>query len=192
MARYYGLPCRSVGAATEAKQEDIQAGLERSATLLQAVLAGVNFVTCGGTLDGTMLESEALLMLDDELCGAALRVARGVEVDDGTLALDLIKQIGSTGNYLAEEHTVRRFRKEHYIPTLLPREPYDAWQDAGGRTALDQAKDRVRQVLANHRPRELDPALEQALAEFRQMIAARPLDDFYLYELEERQDWENL
>ena len=55
-----------------------------------------------------MLESEALLMLDDELCGAALRVARGIEVDEGTLALDLIKQIGSTGNYLAEEHTVRR------------------------------------------------------------------------------------
>jgi trimethylamine--corrinoid protein Co-methyltransferase len=192
MARHYGLPCRSVGAATEAKREDIQAGLERTATLLQAVLAGVNFVTCGGTLDGTMLESEALLMLDDELCGAALRVARGIEVDEGTLALDLIKQIGSTGNYLAEEHTVRRFREEHYIPTLLPREPYDAWQDAGGQTALDQAKERVRQVLANHQPRELDPALEQTLDEFRQMIAARPLDDFYLYEMEDRQDWDNL
>jgi trimethylamine--corrinoid protein Co-methyltransferase len=192
MARHYGLPCRSVGAATEAKREDIQAGLERTATLLQAVLAGVNLITCGGTLDGTMLESEALLMLDDELCGAALRVARGIEVDEGTLALDLIKQIGSTGNYLAEEHTVRRFREEHYIPTLLPREPYDAWQDAGGQTALDQAKERVRQVLANHQPRELDPALEQTLDEFRQMIAARPLDDFYLYEMEDRQDWDNL
>jgi trimethylamine--corrinoid protein Co-methyltransferase len=192
MARYYGLPCRGVGAATEAKREDIQAGLERSVILLQAVLAGVNFITCGGTLDGTMLESEALLMLDDELCGAALRVARGIEVDDGTLALDLIKQIGSIGNYLAEEHTVRRFRKEHYIPKLLPREPYDAWQDAGGRTALDQAKERVRQVLASHQPRELDPALERALDEFRQMIAARPLDDFYLHEMEDRQDWDNL
>jgi trimethylamine--corrinoid protein Co-methyltransferase len=192
MARHYGLPCRSVGAATEAKREELQAGLERTATLLQAVLAGVNFITCGGTLDGTMLESEALLMLDDELCGAALRVARGIEVDEGTLALELIKQIGSSGNYLAEEHTVRRFRQEHYIPTLLPREPYDAWEEAGGRTALDHAKDRVRQVLANHQPRELDRALEQALAEFRQMIARRPLDDFYLYEMEDRQDWENL
>jgi trimethylamine--corrinoid protein Co-methyltransferase len=113
-------------------------------------------------------------------------------VDEGTLALDLIKQIGSTGNYLAEEHTVRRFRQEHHIPKLLPREPYDAWQDAGGQTALDQAKDRVRQVLAQHRPRELDPALEQALDEFRQMIAGRSLDDFYLHEMEDRQDWDNL
>jgi trimethylamine--corrinoid protein Co-methyltransferase len=186
------LPCRSVGAATESKLEDLQAGLERTATLLPAVLAGVNFVTCGGTLDSTMLESDALLMLDDELCGAALRLARGLDVNDETLALDLIKQIGSSGNYLAEGHTARHFRQEHFIPRLLPREPYDAWEKAGARSALDHAKERVREVLTKHQPRELDPAMEQELAAYRQMVAARPLDDFYLYELEERQDWENL
>jgi trimethylamine--corrinoid protein Co-methyltransferase len=192
MARYYGLPCRSVGAATESKREDFQAGQERTATLLQAVLAGVDFITCGGTLDGTMLESEAMLMLDDELCGAALRVARGVEVNDEALALDLIKEVGYSGNYLAEAHTVKHFRTEHYLPSLLPREPHDAWLEAGGRSALDLARDRVRDVLTNHQPRELDPALEQELDDFRQMVAARPMDDFYLYELEERQDWESL
>ena len=192
LARYYGLPCRSVGASTESKREDLQAGLERTATLLQAVLAGVNFITCGGTLDGTMLESDPLLMLDDELCGAALRVARGIEVDDGTMALDLIKHVGSSGNYLSEEHTVRRFRQEHFIPNLLPREPYEAWEKAGERTALDHAKERVREVLAQHRPRQLDPALEQELDRYRRLVAERPLDEFYLYELEDRQDWTTL
>jgi trimethylamine--corrinoid protein Co-methyltransferase len=192
LARHYGLPCRSVGGATEAKREDLQAGLERSATLLPAVLAGVNFITCAGTLDGTMLESDPLLMLDDELCGAALRLARGVEVDDGTLALELIQDVGYSGNYLAKEHTVHRFRQEHFIPSLMVRDAYDTWEQAGGRLALDRAKDRVREVLARHRPRDLDPAMEQALDEFRQMVGARPLDDFYLHELEDRQDWDNL
>jgi len=93
MARYYGLPIRSVGGATESKRPDIQAGFERLGTLLPAVLAGVNLITCAGTLDGTMLEDHALLMLDDEICGAAMRLARGIEVNDDTLALDLIKQI---------------------------------------------------------------------------------------------------
>jgi trimethylamine--corrinoid protein Co-methyltransferase len=192
MARYYGLPCRSVGAATESKAEDVHAGIERTANLLQAVLAGVDFVTCGGTLDGTMLESEAILMLDDELCGAALRVARGIEVNKDTLALDEIRQVGFSGNYLAEEHTVRRFRSEHYIPSLLPREPYDTWQKAGKQSALDRARERVREILARHEPRPVDPALEQELDEFRQMVAERPMDEFYLFEAEERQDWENL
>jgi trimethylamine---corrinoid protein Co-methyltransferase len=192
MARFYGLPCRSVGAATESKHEDLQAGLERTATLLPAVLAGVNFITCGGTLDGTLLESEAILMIDDELCGAALRLARGIEVDDGTLALDLIKKVGFWGNYLAEDHTVRRFRQEHFIPGLLPREPYDAWEKAGSRSAVDLARDRVREILAQHQPRELDPALEQELAGYRRMVAGRPLEDFYLCEMEDRQNWADL
>ena len=34
--------------------------------------------------------------------------------------------------------------------------------------------------------------MEQELDQMRQMIAQRPLDDFYLYEMEERQDWNNL
>jgi trimethylamine--corrinoid protein Co-methyltransferase len=194
MARYYGLPCRSVGGVTESKLEDVQAGLERAGTLLPAVLAGVDFITCGGTLDGTMLESEALLMLDDELAGMALRLARGIEVDDGSLALDLIKEVGqqSGGNYLSLDHTARRFRQEHYIPRLLVREPYDTWAGAGESTALDRARERARQILEKHQPRELDPAMEQALDDYRQMVAQRPLDDFYLYELAERQDWDNL
>ncbi len=78
MARFYGLPIRSVGGATEAKRADLQAGFERMGTLLPAVLAGVNLITCAGTLDSTMLESHALLLLDDEICGAALRLARGI------------------------------------------------------------------------------------------------------------------
>ena len=158
------------------------------ATLLQAVLAGVDFITCGGTLDSSMLESDALLMLDDELCGAALRVARGITVSDDTLALDVIKEVGFAGNYLTQKHTVRHFREEHFIPSLLPRDTYEAWEKAGGRSALDHAKERVREILDAHQPRELDPAVAQGLDEYRQMIATRPVEEFYAYEAEEKQD----
>ncbi len=192
MARYYGLPCRSVGASTESKREDLHAGLERTATLLQAVLAGVHFITCGGTLDSSMLESHALLMLDDELCGAALRVARGIEVDDDTLALDVIKEVGFSGNYLDQMHTVSHFRREHFIPRLLPRESYEAWEKAGSPSALDHARERVREILANHQPRELDPAVEAVLDEYRAMVATRSLEEFYAHEAEEKQDWSTL
>jgi len=187
MARYYGLPCRGVGATTESKLVDLQAGVERMATLLQAVQAGVNFITCGGTLDSSMLESDALLMLDDELCGAALRVARGIEVSDDTLPIDAIKEVGFSDNYLIHKHTARHFRQEHFIPRLLPREPYEAWEKGGSRSALDHAKERVREILARHQARQLDPALERALDEYREIVAARSLEEFYAYEAEEKQ-----
>ena len=133
-------------------------------------------------------------MLDDELCGMALRLARGIEVDGATLAVDLIKEVSlePAGNYLSSDHTARRFRQEHYIPRLLTREPYDTWVGAGSPTALDRARERVREILDNHQPRHLDPALERELDDYRQMVGRRPLEDFYLHEIPERQEWDNL
>jgi trimethylamine--corrinoid protein Co-methyltransferase len=188
LARHYGLPCRSVGAATESKLEDVQAGLERAVTLIPAVLAGVNFITCGGTLDSTMLESHLLLALDDEVCGMVLRMAGGIRVDDETLALDVIRQVNFSGNYLTEQHTRRHFRQEHYIPNLLVREGYEAWEKEGSKTALDRARERVRQILDAHQPRELDPAMEKELQEYLEMTRTRSIEDYLAYEDESKQD----
>ena len=189
MARYYGLPCRSVGGTTESKLEDLQAGIERTTTLFQALLAGVNFITCGGTLDSSMVESDPLLLLDDELCGALLRVARGIDVNDETLALDVINKINFSGHYMAEQHTVNHFRSEHFIPKLMPREPYDTWMKAGSRSAVDLAKERVRKILSQHQPRSVDPIIEKALDEYRSIVASRTIEEFYKGELEENQDY---
>jgi trimethylamine---corrinoid protein Co-methyltransferase len=189
MARFYGLPIRSVGGTTDSKGEDLQAGFERMGTLLPAVLADVNLITCAGTLDSTMLESHALLMLDDEICGAALRLRRGIEVNQDTLALDLIKKVGFSGNYIAAKETSRLFRKELYIPTMFSREPYETWQKEGSRMAIDHARERALDILSKHQPREVDQAVENELDRFRQSVAARSLEDFYLFETEEKQDF---
>lgn len=192
LARHYGLPIRSVGAATEAKSEDIQSGLERSSTLIQAALAGVNYITCGGTLDSTMLESEAQLLLDDEWCGAVQRMTAGIEVNPDTMALNIIKEIGFSGHYLDAEHTAAHFRREHYIPDLLVREPYSSWEKEGSKTALDRARHKVEAILAAHEPHPLDSALSSEIDRYCAAVAARELDDFYRGEEEESQDFDNL
>ena len=192
LAQHYGLPTRSVGGTTEAKVEDVQAGMERTQTLMPAVLAGVNMITCAGTLDGSMIESDAQLLLDDELCGSMLRMRRGIEVNKDTLALDLIRKNGYWGNYLAEEHTAQNFRKEHYIPSLFVRDPFETWQEKGGRNALDLAREKVDKILASHQPQVLDVAIEQGLQEYREMVAYRSMDEFYAGEDPETQDYETL
>ena len=192
LARYYHLPIRSVGGTSDSKRVDVQAGFERLGTLLPAVLAGVNLITCAGTLDGTMLEDHALLLLDDELAGAALRIARGIEVNDNTLPLDLIKRVGFEGNYLQEDHTARYFREELFIPQLLSREPYETWEKGGRRLSYDLAREKARDILDKHELRHVDPDLERELDEFRNRVATRNLEDFYLYETLEKQDYLNL
>jgi trimethylamine--corrinoid protein Co-methyltransferase len=192
LARRYGLPIRSVGGTTESKRADFQAGFERMGTLLPAVLAGVNLITCAGTLSGTMLEDHAMLMLDDEICGAAVRMARGIEVTPETIALDLIKETGYDGNYLAADHTVEYFKKELFIPSLYSRETDDGWEKGGRKFALDHAREKVKKVLVEHQPRELDPAAVKEMQAFRQIVGERDLNDFYHYEQPENQDFDNL
>jgi trimethylamine--corrinoid protein Co-methyltransferase len=192
MARYYGLPIRSVGGTTESKREDVQAGFERMGTLLPAVLAGVNLITCAGTLDGTMLESHAMLMLDDELCGAALRLARGIEVNDESLAMELIKQMRHSANYITTKETSRLYKKELFLPTLFAREPYETWEKEGSTLAIDRARERALDILARHQPRKVDAALVGELEAFKESVATRNLEDFYLYETEEKQDYTTL
>jgi len=116
-------------------------------------------------------------------------VQRGIEVNDDTLALDLIRKVNFSGNYLAQPHTARFFRQEHYLPTLMSREPYDGWLKAGGKSALERAKERARKILAEHEPRQIDPAIEQEMSRFRKTVAARTIEDFYAGELPENQDY---
>jgi trimethylamine--corrinoid protein Co-methyltransferase len=194
LAHYYGIPIRSVGGVTEAKTADLQAGAERMSTLLPAVLSGVHYITCAGTLDSSMLESDTLLVMDDELAGMALRVKQGVEVSETSMAMDVIRKVGFSGNYITEKHTAQNYRKEHYLPKFLVRQPYESWAREGSKSATDNAREKARDILAKHQPRTLDPTVEKELEAYRKMVAERPMEELYKYEAPELQDFrsENL
>jgi trimethylamine--corrinoid protein Co-methyltransferase len=163
----------------------MQCMLERVATLLPAVLAGVHFITCGGTLESTMTESHPLMVLDDAMCGMALRLARGIDVNQDTLALDLIKEVGWEGHYLAQPHTAEHCRSEHFRSKLLRCDARQTWEGKGSKTALDLARERVHEILEEHQPRELDPALDKELQDYVAMVRKRSVADF------EAAEWED-
>ena len=71
---------------------------------------------------------------------------------------------------------------------MFSREPYETWEKEGSKLAIDHARERAQEILAKHQPREVNPAIEKELDDFRQMVATRDLQDFYLYETEEKQD----
>jgi trimethylamine:corrinoid methyltransferase-like protein len=71
---------------------------------------------------------------------------------------------------------------------MMVREPYEAWEKAGAKSALDNARQKARQLLADHKPVELDPSIGKELEAYRKMVAERPMEDFYKYEAPELQD----
>ena len=103
-------------------------------------------------------------------------------------------KVGFSGNFIAEEHTVQNYRKEHYLPKFMVRQPYESWASEGSRSAMDNAREKAREILSKHQPRLLDPAIEKELEAYRKMVAERPMEDLYKYEAPEMQDFrsENL
>jgi trimethylamine--corrinoid protein Co-methyltransferase len=161
LARYYGLPSRSGGALTDASYPDAQAAFESMMSLLTTVNAGVDFVLhSGGILSSYLAFSYEKLVLDDEMCGMVRRLHQGIAVIPDTLAYEVIADVGPGGNYLMEMHTVKRCRKEFWKPDLCDRGGLEAWMQGGKPTAVDRARQRWQQLVAEHQ----DPALDEIVA----------------------------
>jgi len=150
LGRRYGLPVGVNVGLTDAKVPDAQAGLEKGMTLLMGALAGADIfghLGIAGMDQGSCL---AQLIIDNEMLGHARRTLRGITIDDRSLALDVIRQVGPGGNYLAEEHTARSFRGEFFFPSLLDRNQWETWVAQGGTTMLDRALATQQRILATH------------------------------------------
>ena len=110
-----------------------------------------------------LLASYEQVVIDNEILGAAFRVVQGVEVNDDTIALDVIKEVGIGGNYLAHDHTVKYLRPHYWFPKITNRETWGPWMAAGGKDMRQRANDRARQILAEHRPKPLTDEQEREI-----------------------------
>ncbi len=155
LAHHIGLPIYSDAALTEAKDGDIQAGYEKATNLLLVTLAGGDFIHhAAGMLDSMLGVAPEQYVLDNDICGMALRAREGIRVDEETIAEDLIAKVGPGGNFLAQKHTVTMARsREYFQPRAAVREALQDWQKKGGVGARQRAKDVVAEMLAQDRPR---------------------------------------
>jgi trimethylamine--corrinoid protein Co-methyltransferase len=167
LARYYRLPSRSGGALTDASYPDAQAGFESMMSLLTTVNSGVDFVLhAGGILSSYLAFSYEKLVLDDEMCGMVRRLHQGIVVEPDTLAYDVIANVGPSGNYLMEMHTVKRCRKEFWTPSLCDRGGLEAWMQGGRQDAVSRARARWQKLVAEHEDPPLDETTARQLKAF--------------------------
>ena len=162
IARFYGFPVYINVGLTDAKIPDAQAGIEKGTSMLLGALAGADmFGHCGicGTDHGANL---SWLLIDNELAEYVKRILRGFEVNSDTLATHVVNAVGPGGNYLAEEHTVKHFRKELWLcGQAWTRQSWDAWESEGSRSMAERVADEVSRILATHNPEPIDEALAQ-------------------------------
>jgi trimethylamine--corrinoid protein Co-methyltransferase len=104
----------------------------------------------------------AQLVICDEIVGWLEHFMAPIEINNETLALDLIDEIGPDGQFLDTEHTMAHFR-EYWYPGVFERGNYDQWQDAGGKSLGERAAERVEEILAEHEPEPLPDDVAQSL-----------------------------
>jgi trimethylamine--corrinoid protein Co-methyltransferase len=165
MLRRYGIPIWSnAGFASDSKKIDFQAGFEKSTGALMAALSGGNLQLFQGGSSTELLFSPELAVMDDDIAGWIGRVLQGAQVDDATLAIDVINEVGPIpGHYLGHAHTREWWEKENYFLAVTDHEPYSGWVASGKPDMLDHARAKVTEILATHRPQPLTAAQEQGI-----------------------------
>ncbi len=163
LAHYAGLPLWQTGGCTDSKCFDGQAVIEGSMSVFFSALSGGDLCHDVGYTESAMTGSVFQLCAMDEAIGYARRITRGIEVNDDTLAVSVIHDVGPNGHYLKEKHTRRHFKSEFWYPDLLDRQDFESWEMTGGLTLKDRTVARVRDILATHNPSPIKPETEKVI-----------------------------
>ena len=164
MARYYGLPAEASGMGTDHHVPGIQAGYERAVGGMLPALSWPDILVGPGLLGGSMILSLEQLMIDVEVFRLYKRAWQGINIDDDKWLEDVLDQVGPGGNFLAEMSTVKGIRNgEWYISQIGVHDTFEGWEAAGRPMLLEEVREKVRQILATHKPLPLDDGVEREL-----------------------------
>jgi trimethylamine--corrinoid protein Co-methyltransferase len=164
MAQFYGLPFYGTAGQSDSKVLDGQAGFEGAITNLLVGMAGGNFIhDAVGLLEFCMTASYEKYVMDNEILGEVMRVLKGVEVTDETLAVDVTASVGPGGNFIQEDHTFEHMRAEHFVPTVADRQPRDNWEKAGKKDTWARCHEIALDALQNHAPVPVDAGIIEAI-----------------------------
>jgi trimethylamine--corrinoid protein Co-methyltransferase len=154
MGKYYDLPVFGLGGSTDSKVLDQQCGFEVTLSLMTSLLHGANIIHDVGFMDSGLQGSLQIIAIVNDILGFLRAATRGVDVNDETLALDAIEELGPTGSFLDHDHTMRHY-KEPFYSKLADKNQYSLWLEQGGKTMEARAAEMVDSILAEHQPEPL-------------------------------------
>ena len=168
LADFYKVPLSMGAFATGAKEPDWQAGVDNSLSAFMAVSTLSDMLLGAGLLHGSRILSYEMLLMDSEIWSILQALYQGITVNEETLALDAIREVGPGGSFLAHKHT-RRHMRERWQPTLMDRRPYNTWEAKrdGGR---EWAREKAQQILREYHPEPLEAGLRKELQKMIQRM----------------------
>ena len=166
MLQYYDLPGGAAAGMADSKMPDAQSGYEKGSTLVMAGLSGLNMVyeAAGmhASLLGFCLES---LIIDNDMLGQCMRCVRGIEVNDTTLDIQVMKDVcmGGPGHYLGHDQTISLMQTEYIYPVIGDRSSPKEWEELGKPNLIETAIKRKQEILDHFHPTHLSAEIDADL-----------------------------
>src|SRR6056297_3182743 len=160
MHAFYDLPGGAAAGFADAKLPDMQAGWEQMCSNVMAGLSGLNLVYEAAGMHASLLGfCHESLILGDDLIGQAMRCVRGIEVDEDSLSLEVIRAtcIGGPGHYLGSDQTLMRMQRDYVYPDLADRSSPKEWVEMGQPDLLEKATARKNAILADRAAARFEP-----------------------------------
>jgi trimethylamine--corrinoid protein Co-methyltransferase len=163
MARRYRLPAApSSFETTGSRLSDIVYNNGMAVSLF--ALAGAFENASTGCVDMSMGISKQGLVIGDDIWGNTKRLLGGFNCEPEAFALDAIKRVSmGSGHYLTDDHTRQFVRREaQHIPAVFSYQTGNAWSQ-NPKSLAEEARQRVLDLLENHRVPPLDEGLQNEL-----------------------------
>ena len=165
IAHHYGVPTWGTAGCSDSKLPDEQAAVEATFSSLFSMLSGANLVHDVGYLESGKTGALEMIVMVDEILGYIRRITRGIEVNEETLAIDAIEEVGPGGHFLTHSHTLRNFRKELWQPDLSDRQSWSKWVEGGKKRMEDRTREKTQLILKTHTPAPLSSQAEEKIQE---------------------------
>lgn len=132
------------------------------------MIYGLGMLNMGMTMDF------AQLVVDNEIAKMTRKVLGGINVNDETMAVDVIRSVGANGHFLTAEHTRKHMRNEQSHSDLFDRKSYSRWKSESGLPLDQRAQETARKILAEHKVNALPKETQDKLT----AIIARAAEEF--------------
>jgi trimethylamine--corrinoid protein Co-methyltransferase len=163
LARFYGMPSWGHAGLSDSRDVDAQAVAEAEFSIMTTAFSGQNLIHDLGFMETTLSYSPELLVICNEVVGKLARFVRGIEVNNETIALDVIERVGIGNSFLSDRHTLAHAESEIFLPKLAVHIPHNKYVKDGEIGMMKRAQTQVTDILATHQPRELDPKIKSDL-----------------------------
>ena len=166
LARHIGVPFRSSNVAA-ANEVDAQSAYEAQMALWGSMMGGAHLIEhAAGWLHGGLTASFEKLILDAEMLQMMQAYLTPIVVDDTTLAVDAIRDVGPGGHFFGSDHTMTRYESAFYTPLLSTWDSHITWLGKRAVQSRERANTIWKKLLADYEVPPLDIAIADQIAAF--------------------------